>query len=260
MNESMLHGLWLLSLGELPQQPWWAVIPSWLWFGVLAAVGLPALVSAIVVQQVLKLSDPSNRVTPVSQDQASRRYVEVAGHHEWAKSEGLEWLGAYKHAATGPIFIAVWTHRSQPTYFLTYTHPTAGHFHDFVTLHEQGVVLTTASTKDGMLFPNAPGKFAQAFHGETKATLLRRHEEGLRYLREAFKARTLSVDLRTLKFEDVLHRAMLDQMAYVRGRPFWWARGAWWYFVRRGRVAGRTVQELVEAGVQRMNDGEVGER
>jgi hypothetical protein len=230
------------------------------WLGVLAAVALPALVSTILVQQVLKLSNPSNRVTPVAQDQASQRFAEVAGHHEWARSQDFEWLGAYRHGAAGPIFIAVWTSRSQPTYFLTYTHPTAGHFHDFVTLHEHGVTLTTASTKDGMLFPNAPGKFVQAFPGETKAMLLRRHEEGLQYLREAFRARTLSVDLRTLKFEDKLHRAMLDQMAYVRGLPFWWARGAWWFFVRQGQVAGRSVRELVEAGVLRMPSGDITER
>lgn len=71
------------------------------------------------------------------------------------------------------------------------------------------------------------------------------HGEAEKFLFEEGAA--LTTDARP--FAEVFIEAMHRQSEHVQSIPFWPFRGLYWYAIRRAKLSGKTVRQLVAAGV-----------
>lgn len=195
------------------------------------------LVASSVVVVVRRLSDP--QLEPLGMD-APRvpSGLADASVHRWAQSCNFQFLGYYYEHRTGS-FIAAWQLTDQPTFFCVYILQDR-RFYDFITLYDRNISLCTGSSKDGQTLPSPPGHFVQTF---THVTLDQQYTE--HNYADTFIRGRLELILRAdVTFETAFVNSLRRTAQHVRTLPFWFFRGLHWFFVRRRRLHGRTIEQL----------------
>lgn len=168
--------------------------------------------------------------------------LDYADHHRWAEDHGFapDMVADFRGAIGSQIIVVgVWRSRARHTFLSSYTTPQKICC-EFITTLEQDAALTTTNTRDGLLFPNAPGRYVQAFDGLDLNELLRRHEEALAHLHNT---RHLDPVARSESTDRLILESIRNQMTYVSSMAFWQLRGAWWYWVRRNWLNNKSITE-----------------
>lgn len=140
---------------------------------------------------------------------------------------------------TGPIRMLIWRNTFRKTYLSAYEVPEKLCW-SFVTTLDRDSSLETTNSKDGLLFPSAPGSFQQAFDNADLDTLYRYHEEGLLFLHDR---KGLSIVDRQRPTEELVLESMHRQVDHVKGILLWQFRGPYWYFIRRNAVSNKSVEK-----------------
>lgn len=211
-----------------------------------------AVIALAAWASVKSLSSPTLALEPRHEDEW---VMGVAAHFdEFAVAHGYAWLGAYRLSTPGQVRVTMltWQRTGQTgeveaqigrpqehDYFCVYTgEMVKKELIDFVTAYsfDPYVALTTTTSIDGMMFPGRPGVFKQCFPDYGLDHLLDAHTQSRRHL-EAEGLRLVR-DPRT--FESLIVSSIQAQMAMIRARPLWPLRAVWWYLTR-GRHAGRAV-------------------
>jgi hypothetical protein len=210
--------------------------------GIVVLLGL--VINAIVVMTITRLSSAEGLLIVVdgghAQMAGDANYEAVSA---WAVANGFEPdIVADFHATPGPrpLRLMLWRNSYKKTYLSAYTTPEKLCW-EFVTILTDDNVLTTASTKDAMTLPAAPGAYIQAFDGQDFDGLFRRHEAGLVYLHEN---KGLVIVDRWEPTEVLILHSIQRQVAHVRNLPLWQCRGVYWYFIRRPRLSNKPVEQL----------------
>lgn len=111
---------------------------------------------------------------------------------------------------------------------------------DFVSNFEQGISLTTASSRDAFTLPQAPGALVQVFtHTRSIDALYQRHLAGCRKISAVLGLKPVAAPSKLLP---TLCTAIKKQSEYIRTLPLWYARGFFWYFINRHIKANKLIQ------------------
>lgn len=218
---------------------------QWLGLLVLGVCFVPVLIAFVAFKSVMQLSNPSLALQPADPDTFKTEFQEAMLHDKWATDEGFEWVGTYLLTAPAQVFIAAWRHVEYPAFFCVYVHAQGKHT-DIVTIYENDLGITTGSSKDGLLFPSAPGSYMQCLPNISVHQQWQNHLEA-----EAFLLEKLKLDPRPIgkPFDVIVMESIRRQMAHVRRIPLWPLRTVWWFFVRRNKLAGMTIPQQYDKGL-----------
>jgi hypothetical protein len=205
--------------------------------GIVAAVlVIPLLLFGLMsfglTQAVNTMSGRTFRILPADERKDRAKYRDAAEHHDWAASEGFEWIDGFRITQPQEIFIAAWKHNRLPRFFCVYSTQGKTHY-DFVTLFAEDESLTTSGTKDAHTLPQPDGHWTQSFHGADHEELWQRHREAEAYLKDAEGVRPRQ---NLPPFEKILADAIRNQMNHVKSIPLWQIRGVFWYLTRGGKT------------------------
>jgi len=210
-------------------------------FLVLAVIFIVAITMQSVWQMARGVS--LTRVDPAQDSRAAKAEQQ---HAEWAYRQGFDtYLGSYLIRLGTDCYIAAWQHRQRPTYFCVYY--TANRFlFDFATIFSENRGLTTGSTKDGQFLPKPPGDYIQTFSGLSLDEQFNQHAVSEHYLMTAGRLQLLSVPW---TFEEAVLESIKMQAAYIQSLSMWPMRAPYWFFIRKGRLHNKSIEELHNAGM-----------
>lgn len=137
-----------------------------------------------------------------------------------------------------PIKCSAWWSSTTSTWALIYVTPT-GRNVDFVTTYKNRVGVTTASSKDSLTLPSAPKSYLQAFTNIGNNELYALHKHAVSGVEAALH---LSEVAGKLELFDQIEQSVLRQVDYIRTIPFWYLRGAYWYFISRNLKVNKKVR------------------
>lgn len=222
----------------------------WLWYLLLAAV-VVVLVIIIGITSISVLRLPKARLErcEAEDDEEERALGEASLGEQWLTDHGFHWVGAYRFSSDlGTMLVRAWQQGDNATYLCQYLTAQDTARTDIVSIFstDPPVGLTTGTTADTHLLPDRPGVFKQSLSDRQVEHLWRYHTEG-----EALVAEVTGVDPQPveLSFEEVVSRAIREQMAYVRTLPLWPLRAPYWYLVRRHRLHNWPLARLIERGM-----------
>ncbi|MBN1672015.1 MAG: hypothetical protein JXR37_13330 [Kiritimatiellae bacterium] len=205
---------------------------------VLAFIGLGIPLAVYVA--VLGMRHPESKLEPTTRDECARQFELAKECHSWATRQGFAVVNGYVFRSTSRIFMAVWQRGAESVYFVMYVAAQNQRHYDFVTLFADEAMLTSGNSYDGALLPPAPDTYVEAFPGQPYPDLWQRHQTAQRFLLEQRGSTVARADQ---PFETVLATAVNRQIAHIRSLPFWPFRGLYWWFVRRQKMANRSVAE-----------------
>ncbi len=117
---------------------------------------------------------------------------------------------------------------------------------NIVTRFTEGVLLITSDKRGLHESPSPPGQFFQTYQGADYFECLKQHHETEECIQRYLGIETLAFD----GPDDVWILEMIkSRVHYVRSIPFWYFKIAYWYFFRRGRMNGLSVEEQHRRGI-----------
>jgi hypothetical protein len=136
-----------------------------------------------------------------------------------------------------PIKCSAWWSSATKTWALIYvTH--MGRNVDFVTIYESGHGVTTASSKDSLILPSFPESYMQAFTNISDDERYALHNSAASEIEGALQ---ISKGDGKQDLFKMITESLLKQVAYIHKLPFWYLRGAYWYFISRNMKANKKV-------------------
>ena len=158
----------------------------------------------------------------------------------WLEQQGFRRAGVLENFMSR---VAGWSHEREARFVAVYF--VGGQcVIDLVTEFGDGIILTTASTRDGMIIPRPRGQYMQAFPKLGVRQLFEKHRAAEASVREAERPGTAAAP----RFEEAFQSAVEKEARRVLSRPWIWMLIPWWYFVRRHRWVGVTVPEQLSRG------------
>ena len=179
---------------------------------------------------------------PIILNPDSQVMSHIREQYPWAEANGFEWVNSYQ--SVGSAVVAAWKKKGEPTIFCVYCLSNGKISRDFCTDLKEGA-LTTGSSPDAGLFPHAPGDYAQTFPNCTIEEQWNWHIHALEYLTKNHGSK-VAEDKKS--FEESFREGLKTSVEHVVSIPFWPLRVPYWFFVRRKRVLGKTVSELLHQG------------
>lgn len=217
--------------------------------GTLVVAGLVfGVVSLAGSKSVLALREAA--VTPMPDDVASTYFLApraggVADPHT-VENLGFQPVGAYKMTGgAGPTVIVAWRKTAEDTFLCIYqvtTQQGTQEATDFVSLSQEGGMLTTGSNKGGQLLPSTKrGHYLQTFETFSLSELWKKHEAGLAILKKSvgFVPRQPSGNL-----HEIIAASIHEQVAAVQQIPLWKLKLPFWYFVRQNVRHNKSIKKL----------------
>lgn len=141
-------------------------------------------------------------------------------------------------ADTPPINCSAWWSSATKTWALIYVAHTGGKNIDFVTTFKNGIGVTTASYKDALTLPKPPGDYIQALTDISNDERYALHQETVSNIGSKHQSAD-KIDKGEL-FQ-LISESISKQAAYVKKLPFWYLRGAYWYFISRNLNANKKI-------------------
>ncbi len=114
-----------------------------------------------------------------------------------------------------------------------------------VTEFSQQLDLTTGTTPDMQLCPQAPGHYQQSFGGLSRDELRERHLAAAQYITQQG-----GVDVEPVPwgFEEAFTRGEMVQAAHVQTLFMWPLRAPYWFYLRRRLCHNKSIERLHKAG------------
>lgn len=210
---------------------------------ILVVLAIATMLSIAILLQVCAMDSDRLEVVPRPDDEDLLTLA--TDHHDFATRSGYTWLGAYTMRPLENVAILAWQTPDEQDYFLVYRTMLGNARRNltsfcFVTIfdRQRGHALATVSATTSMLLPPAPGMFKQCFPKAGPEELRRHHDDARAYL----EANGLHESFDDAPFEDVILEGTRRELRHTRSIPLWFIRAPWWY-ARRGRHAGRSVQD-----------------
>ena len=199
-----------------------------------------------------------NILTILTQSKVSLKQYKPKGHkpdrmvrridyvHQWAKSNDFEFL-EYYWVRTGfqRLFMAVWQRTDRPTFLCTYLVSNQS-ITDIVTEFAKGISLTTANSKAAQFHPKPPKAYHQTFSRINLDEQWHRHIEMENFLMDVGYAELAYTEI---QFEKYFVDAVRKENRYIRGMPYWYLLGAYWYFVRTNFWHNKSIKTQHEKGM-----------
>jgi len=210
------------------------------------AVVVPVAVNLMVVVSVMGMRNGISlwRLDNIS-DLDPGAITGIQSVEQWASQNGFGLLGEYETQIQGLNWLlAVWKRQDAHTYVVLYQ-VKGREIIDIVSLFNRKQGLTTGSTKDAHMLPKPAGQYTQSLETKELDELYAFHAAGLAYLEREGGLRMQPFEV---SFEALISEAIADQMAHVQSLPLWWARGVWWFFVRRGAYHNKELEQLHKEG------------
>lgn len=214
--------------------------PSFLLLALLPLLAIVGTASASVLLFRYK-RDLIRAVDPV---RFPRETGLALAHNDWAEQNGFQFLGSYQVTALGTAYVAAWERVGEPTYFCVYCMGDKV-ARDFVTILNGDGGLTTGNSADALLFPAAPGEYKQTFPGTLAEEQWERHLAAIEFLKQH---RHATIRSRFRSFDEAFAEGVRGPAAYVMTLFLWPLRAPYWYFVRRSRMRGKPVEQLIQEG------------
>lgn len=191
-----------------------------------------SLVNFTVYRSVKLLSRPDKLLKDVNNIDNELFLREQKTFDEWCRGNGFshEKNFLFYGILNGPpINCSAWWSSATKTWALIYvTH--MGKNVDFVTIYESGHVVTTASSIDSLTLPNFPVSYMQAFTNISDDERYALHNSAANEIEGALQ---LSKSDGKQDLFKMITESLLRQVAYIHKLPFWYLRGAYWYFISR---------------------------
>ncbi|MEQ8209310.1 MAG: hypothetical protein RH917_05710 [Lacipirellulaceae bacterium] len=207
-----------------------------------------AVVSVAGSKSVLALREAT--VTPMPDDVASTYFLppRAGGVADPLTVEnlGFQPVGAYKMTGgAGPTVIVAWRKPEEDTFLCIYqvtVQETTQEATDYVTLSQEGGMLTTGSNKGGQLLPSSKrGHYLQTFETFSLSELWKKHEAGLATLKKStgFVPRHPAG-----KLHEIIAESIHQQVAAVEQIPLWKLKLPFWFFIRQNVRHNKSIKKL----------------
>jgi hypothetical protein len=112
--------------------------------------------------------------------------------------------------------------------------------------------LTTVASADLFVYPRLPGAHAQGFPKASLEQLWLHHLESELYLLDQ---RKVTLGRREPDLLTHLEQTLRRQGEFIKATPLYWLKAPYWFYVKRHRMANRTVPQQLEAGSGRFVRG-----
>jgi hypothetical protein len=168
-------------------------------------------------------------------------------HNTWAANNGFEFEGCYKvQMGQSVASMAVWRSSDRPTvlcFYIISVGTKQSTATDMVTDFADQISLTSNNNKAAQFSPWRPGRYQQTFSPVTLDELWAKHIEAENYLMDTGGSQLVQKEFNLEKeFFDSCRR----QNAYIRSIPFWYLKGAYWYFIRKNIWHNKSVRQQHE--------------
>ena len=192
---------------------------------------------------VYMVKNTKNPLKPIILNPRSDVMKNIQEHYPWTSVNGFEWINSYQ--SVGTSVVAAWKKKDEPTFLCVYCLSNGKISRDFVTEFKDGG-LSTGDSPDGGLFPHRKGDYSQVFPNSTIEEQWNWHLHAMEYLTKNLRIEIASGEL---DFEKSFAKGLKEPVEYVMSLPLWQLRIPYWFFVRRKRVRGKTVSELIHEGL-----------
>jgi hypothetical protein len=193
---------------------------------------------------VYMIKNTKELLKPIILNPQSNVMKTIQEHYSWTENNGFEWINSYQ--SIGTAVVGAWKKKGEPTFFYVYCLSNGKISREFATDFKEDGGLTTCDSPDAGLFPQRKGNYAQTFPNCSIEEQWNWHLHAFEYLTKNLRLEPASDDK---NFEESFSKGTLDPVEYVSSLPFWPLRIPYWFFVRRKRVLGKTVSELLHAGL-----------
>lgn len=217
----------------------------------MTAIGVLIVVPVTVMLQVHMMLHPEKLL---KRDPSATRVISDAITPEtraWIAQQQCQFIGAFRFMQ---VVIALWKMPAEGTYVAVLRAQNAlakMTVMEFGTFLENGELNSTNGSSTFM-FPPTPGNFKESILTQSLDTLYRAHLHSL----EVLNAR---LGLRPIPMPADMERNMIEsnrrQMLYVKSLPFYPFRGIYWFFVKRHRMRGKTIEDQFRTGMIDPNRG-----
>lgn len=207
--------------------------------GAIVVIGPIVAVPVMLYVSLKGMAGAERTFQPAAPQDFPEDYRIATQTGQWAAARGFTYLGCYSMKMPNTVFIAAWQLGGVSTFFCMYGVRNR-YGYDFITYLTPNRTLTTTNTRDGLLLPNRPGRYEQAFENTDFDTLWRRHQESLAYLQTTGN---ITPGPMTMTFQESFTGDLVGQLRYVRSIPFWPIRGLKWYFINRARLVNKSIEE-----------------
>lgn len=203
----------------------------------LILVATPLLIAAQVWFLVRKMSEPEKMLVPLPNGLAPGRQMVVAQMQEWLNAMEMEPVFARRF---GMIETVTFQQRGAPRFFSILFHKSTTFSFETYFDDTDCTCLDTGTSGSGGMFPTRLHQYQQSFPNASPDEAWQRHYDAELYLVQRFGLRYQQL---TMPYEDILLKAMRLRMQHVRSIPLYPFRALYWYFVSRGQLAHRTIQQ-----------------
>ena len=227
-------------------------IVDFFWFIVtyldlLFYIAFPVLIAAWAGWFVLKKIEETEieKITGHLAERVHRLGMVLVGRG-WLEEHQFEWIGCYRIVIPNvKMRFSAWKQVGSNTYLCVYRVKAVnlpGKTNvDIVSIFGRRYGLTTAGSDDGPMFPVMPGVYKQYFETRDISHLWSLHTQAEALIAPTDLTRIDPID--KVAFEDMLARAIKDELDFIRSILLWQLRVPWWYFVNRPRHLNKTVLE-----------------
>ncbi|MBN1343716.1 MAG: hypothetical protein JXQ73_13595 [Phycisphaerae bacterium] len=223
-------------------------MPAWLDDAIFLLAAIPVVLIVVGYAMVVKMGRSTSRMErlkdPGKTREFSQAWAEAEGYDEWTRGQGLERIGFFRAIVTTPGFVAAWGLPGTGRFFCMYCQQ-GRYVTEFMSTFSNGLDLTTTNNRESFTMPRPPGSYLQSFSVDSIDELWERHLDTEAYVMD--EARVRLVPLKG-SFESFFLGEVRRQAAYVRTIPLWPVKMWYWYF-RRGRRHGTTLQEQHMSGL-----------
>jgi hypothetical protein len=207
-----------------------------------------AIVTASATFSIISQGKPPSIEKYRQGDKQLAALVETARpHNTWAVNNGFMFAGCYKvRIAQAVVDMAVWRRNDRPTILSLYIVRMGNRKNistDISTDFADMISLTSNNSRAAQLSPWRPGRYQQTFSPVTLDELWAKHIEAENYLMDVGEAQLMQKEF---NFEKELLDSCRRQNAYIRSIPFWYLKGAYWFFIRKNIRHNKSVKQQHE--------------
>ncbi len=168
-------------------------------------------------------------------------------HNTWAVNNGFVFAGCYKiKIAQAVVDMAVWRRNDRPTVLSLYIVRMGNRKNistDIMTDFADMISVTSNNSRSAQFSPWRPGRYQQTFSPVTLDELWAKHLEAENYLMDTGDAQLVQKEFR---IEEEVIDSCRRQNAYLRSIPFWYLKGAYWFFIRKNMLHNKSIKQQHE--------------
>lgn len=208
----------------------------------LLFLAVPILLMFTMSLQIVSMSSP-RKMLKINHE-GSKEILSYLDHGNrvWLNSANIECMNSYDF---GSIKFSTWRFLSEKKYLIIYLVKGSLKF-DIITLFSGSTSLTTSDSNNSQVFPLLKGDYKECGQCSKLSNIYEQHEISLNYLKSFLNC---EVEQGPVDFESNLIESISNSMHYVRSIKFWWIKTLYWFFIRKRRYTGKTIEEQICLGL-----------